>query len=126
MFRTAIVSCGLALWMLGCGTSVTYAPMNAAPRPPTPKKSALEVEVFTTQVPSRPYVEVFSMEGQKESQYSSAESADMIAAMRAKAAELGCDGLVTGGVTRSEATATGGNSATATIAGRSAVCIMYR
>lgn len=125
MVRAIVLSALATLGLTACGTYVTYAELNRPPHASTPRPSPLDVEVFVSKAPPRPYVEVYSLNGEKRTEYSQADRNDMVASMRAKAAELGCDGLVVGDVTRADATATS-TGATAKVGGLSAVCIMYR
>jgi hypothetical protein len=125
MLRAIVVSALATLGLTGCGTYVTYGQLNRPPHASTPRESPLDVEVFVSRTPPRPYVEVYSLNGEKQTEYSQANRDDMVASMRVKAASLGCDGLVVGDVTRADATATS-TGATAKVGGLSAVCIMYR
>ena len=72
---------------IACGPSITMVPTNSAPRPMT-KRPPADVEVFTTRLPKRPYVEVAVFGASK------GKTEDHIDALRERAADYGCDGLV--------------------------------
>ena len=80
----------------GCGTStrttlVNPAPHRMQPRPPE------TVELFTSGAPARPHVDVAVIEAEESSSFSLADTSDMLAALRARGARMGCDGVVLGG-----------------------------
>jgi hypothetical protein len=115
-------SIGIAL-LCGCGTAVGYTPLNAPPRPPTPRP-AMQVEVFTSARPPRPFVEVGFFEARDMSAYASNGPGAMIEAMRQSAGERGCDGLViTGTSAEVKDDVAGKPSLHGTVRG---ACIMYR
>jgi hypothetical protein len=76
-----------------CGTSITSMPLNPPPRP-MPPRAPEDVHVYTSGRPARNYHEIAVLESQQESKYSFDDSADVFGKMRAKAAQMGCDGLV--------------------------------
>ena len=90
----ALLLTGSAL--VGCGTRVDYTPLRAPTGAMTPRSPA-EVEVFLTQKPSRPYVEVGLLEARQESTMSLDGQSGIIAELREEAAEIGCDGLIVTG-----------------------------
>jgi hypothetical protein len=107
----------------GCGTAVGYTPLNAPPRPPSPRPAA-QVEVFTSATPPRPFVEVGFFEARDLTAYGSNGPGAMIEAMRASAGERGCDGLVvTGAAAEVKHDVHGKPSLHGTVRG---ACIMYR
>ena len=86
-----------SLALAGCGTRVDYTPLRGPAGAMTPK-SPSQVEVFLTQKPSRPYLEVGLLEARQESTLSLDGQSGIIEELREEAAEIGCDGLiVTGG-----------------------------
>ena len=93
MHRSIYVIAGLAM---SCGTSVSFIPLNEPPGPRASKPPEA-VEVLTAGPPNRPYVEVGLLEARQDSAYSLDGSARIIAEMRERAAELGCDALVVTG-----------------------------
>jgi len=72
---------------VACAPRTAVTPPNPAPGPLVPRAAA-EVEVFTTQLPPRPYAEVSLITARQ------GQAGDHLEALRAKAAEIGCDGLV--------------------------------
>lgn len=87
----SLVACAAAL-LTGCGTTVHYSPTNTPPRPLS-VRTAESVHVFTTGGPARPYTEVGLIQVQEDLS-GSADMPEILADMRAEAAERGCDGLV--------------------------------
>lgn len=77
----------LLLALVACAPKIAVTPLNPAPRPLAPRAVG-EVEVFTTRLPPRPYAEVSLITARQ------GQAGDHLDALRAKAAELGCDGLV--------------------------------
>ncbi len=77
----------LLLALVSCAPEIAVTPLNPAPRPLAPR-AAGEVEVFTTRLPPRPYAEVSLITARD------GKAGDHLDALRAKAAELGCDALV--------------------------------
>ena len=65
----------------------TVTPLNQTPRPLT-SRSPESVEVFTTKLPTRPYVEVSLIQAER------VDASRHLAAMRKKAARIGCDAIV--------------------------------
>jgi len=84
-----------ALLATGCGTSIGVTPINASPRPLRPRPPAA-VEVFLTQAPSRPYVDVAYLEAEQESELSGDAVPAFLDKLRYRAAQIGCDGLIVG------------------------------
>jgi hypothetical protein len=117
-------ACSLALLTLtGCGAVVGFTPLNAPPHA-SPPRAPLQVEVFTTATPPRPYVEVGVLEARDQSAYATNDSGDMITAMRAAAGERGCDGVVVTGAGAEVKEDVGGKpSLHGTVRG---TCIIYR
>lgn len=77
----------LLLAAVGCGPKISTVALNAPPHPLT-ARSAADVEVFTTRLPERPYAEVAVFSA------SEGKANDHIGALRARAGNYGCDGLV--------------------------------
>lgn len=83
----------LALGAIGCGTTVQYAATNAPiramrARPPE------TVRVFSSGVPNVPYTEVGILQARQSSTWSVDQMPEIIEEMRARAAEIGCDGIL--------------------------------
>jgi hypothetical protein len=82
---------------VACAPNVMFVPTNASPRPLYPRPPET-VQVFSSSVPTKPFVEVgiitaeTAMRGQHGVALSSA--AELIEALREKGAELGCDALI--------------------------------
>lgn len=80
MTRFLSIVCAIAL--AGCfGPYTRVTPLNPSPRPVTPRP-AMAVEMYTTNTPTRPYVETASLEWNDST------------AARERAGQLGCDALV--------------------------------
>ena len=85
----------LATTLLGaCGASVTTAPLNAAPRDLHAKPIG-DVTIYKGNVPS----DTLAITLINVDPHESVEIADLIPVAQAKAADLGCDGLVIGAAT---------------------------
>jgi hypothetical protein len=118
----------IAVLMLAaaCGPKVTMTKTNAAPHPMT-ARPADSVELFTTRLPDRPYVEVAVFAASK------GKAEDHIDALRENAASYGCDALVfTKMPSESTVTASSGTPgelpATSTgtaVGGSSATCVVW-
>lgn len=82
------------------------------------------MEVFTAGKPSRPFVEVAFLLAQQESTWSSDDQSALLQKLRARAGELGCDGLVVTG--QNNAVVGGGDSPVTTLKGFQATCIVFQ
>jgi hypothetical protein len=114
----AVVGCGS---VFQTGSTVQTTVINPAPRPLAPRPPET-VEVFTTGVPEQPHVDVALLEVEQASGYSGDETPEMIAALRTRGAELGCDAIVFNGIT-SHATMVEGEPPRK---GVYATCVVYR
>ena len=81
-----------------CGTSVSHTVLNPSPRPMAPRP-AETVELFTSMPPARPYVDVALIEAEESTSWSTADTGDLLSALRKRGAKLGCDAVVVGGAT---------------------------
>jgi hypothetical protein len=124
----------------GCGTTTRYTPTNSPPRAMT-SRSVETVEVYTSSLPTRPFVEVGIIQSRQSSGLSFDEMPEIIGEMRGYAAKRGCDGLIINGAsdkvegTSSASTTTTGGKAptssttvsnsTTTLEGFWGACIMY-
>jgi hypothetical protein len=88
----------LALSAAACGTAVKTIEINPAPRAMGPRPPQT-VEMFTSGPPQRPYVDVALLEAEEESSFSSDKTPEMLTALRERAAQMGCDAVVLGGMT---------------------------
>ena len=90
------------IMLAGCGTSVrttlVASPLHDPPRPLAPR-TVESVEVFLAGPPARPHVGMALLEGEQTSSYSLDDTREILEAVRERAAELGCDGIVFKGVT---------------------------
>lgn len=108
----------------GCGTTISATQINPAPHAIRSRDPAT-VEVFTSGPPHDVrYVDVAFFEAEQESAYSVDDTKDFIAQLRVRAASLGCDGLVIGGVTNA-ASVTVDSLTPKNKKGLTATCIMY-
>lgn len=118
-----IAVAALCTFIAGCGAKISYTPIRSAPGPMNPRP-ADSVEVFTTALPNRPYVEVAMMEAQGKSIY--ANQSGLIAELRKAAGEHGCDGVVMGGSSDRVRGSSGPQGGSVhTIKGYKATCIVF-
>jgi hypothetical protein len=92
----------LCVGACGTGTVVTTTPLNPAPRPLAPR-AAIDVEVFSSAPPSSPYVDLAHLEAEQMSIMSRHGMPEFVDHLRERAAQLGCDGVVVGRPTYSDA-----------------------
>ncbi len=122
MNRLAYVCLGLAA---ACGTTISAVPTNHPVRPMTPR-DPMSVEVVTTGVPPRPFVEVAYLEAQQQSEYSLDAAPEVMTKMRERAAALGCDALILGGANDAVVgSSTNGTGHTSTLRGYRGTCIQW-
>jgi hypothetical protein len=81
----------------GCGTSIQATAINPSPYP-LAARPPMSVELFTSGPPARPYVDVALLEAEATSSLSTDRTPEMLSALRARGAQLGCDGIVLGGM----------------------------
>lgn len=87
-----LVSILLAIALISsCGTAVKVASLNDSPRALS-AKSEKDVAIYTI-VPEKKFVEVKLLEARQEV-FTNDDIDQVIQKMRAKAAELGCDGVI--------------------------------
>jgi hypothetical protein len=99
---------------------INPAPHAMQPRPP------YTVEMFSSGPPQRPYIDVAYLEAEQDSAYSFDGTSDFIAQLRERAARMGCDGVVLGGVTNApDAVASVTADVNASRKGLTATCVMY-
>jgi len=79
----------------GCGVEAAATLLNNPPHPFRPRPPET-VGMFSSAPPTRPHVDVALIESDEESENSFASTAALLAKMRERAAELGCDALVIG------------------------------
>lgn len=133
-----------AVFLSGCGFSVSYTKTNASPRRLAPRQPST-VEVLTVAPPERPFVEVGLFEIEQESPQSG-DSAEMLEKLREEAATVGCDALVITGHTQRVQSASSDHHGTVsgsrgsgsanyrgssqhhinTVRGQRAACIVYK
>jgi hypothetical protein len=77
----------------GCGVTTGFTPTNVPPHA-MQARSTDSVALFTSSAPTRPFVEVGLLSSAHASQYSTSGDEEVILALRTKAAEVGCDGVV--------------------------------
>jgi hypothetical protein len=120
-----VVTASLLL-LTACGTRVDFIPTNAPPRPLQPRPAAA-VEVYTSQQPARPYVELGLVEARQESTLSLDDSAAVVAELREEAGEIGCEGIIVLGANDSVAgQISNGSGLVQTLKGYRATCFQYR
>jgi len=88
--RAALIA--IACLVTGCGTLVTYTPLqgNATAAPPRPAES---VDVFLSQPPNRPYRDVGLLEAKPSTDLEFIGTDEMIAELRKQAGSYGCDAI---------------------------------
>jgi hypothetical protein len=84
-----------ALVLGGCGTFVEATTLNAPPRALTPRP-ADAVEVYSSSPPAKPHVDVALIQADQING-SQVELPEMIAKMREKAGQMGCDAIFISG-----------------------------
>jgi hypothetical protein len=87
MARTMRSMLAVLILAAACGPKITMVKTNPPPRPMA-ARSAETVEIFTTKLPSRPYIEVAVFSASK------GKAEDHMDALRERAGSYGCDGLV--------------------------------
>jgi len=116
----------VAATLLGCGTRTSYTQLNSPPAPMNPRDPA-SVEVFTATRPERPYVEVGIIEAQQRSEFSSDDMPEIVAELRARAAEEGCDAVLINSNNDAVVGSTNdGWGSTSTLKGFRGACLMYK
>ncbi len=141
MRNIPVVAAAALFAVSGCGHSFSYSALNSPSRPLTPREPA-SVQVLFGSTPPSPFVEVGLFEIEQQTPLSPGTT-EMIAKLRERAAEIGCDAVL---VTREtdrvisstgqyQGTATGigptyqvqgtTTRSTASVHGLRAVCIAY-
>jgi hypothetical protein len=106
-----------------CGTAMAWMPLNEPPHPLTPKTTSA-VELFQTQTPEKPYVEVGMIQAGLQSAFSSADEFAILDQIRTDAARRGCDGvIITGRDKRADVSEFAVSERTQSING---TCIVYK
>jgi len=85
------------LLAVGCGTSIQATAINPAPRPLSPRPPA-SVELLTSGAPQRSHVDVAFLEAEEASSFSTHGTPEMLAKLRERGAQMGCDAVVIGGL----------------------------
>jgi hypothetical protein len=119
-----VILCG---FVVGCGVTVNYHRLNAAPTDMDPREPE-EVAVFTTREPPYPYVDVAMLEVRQESLFSGASEKAVFRALRKAAGRHGCDGIILMGSADAVQSFSSGNGQsgggfTGTLHGYRATCI---
>ncbi|HWA78475.1 MAG TPA: hypothetical protein VG937_39335 [Polyangiaceae bacterium] len=70
--------------------------MLRSPPRALPPRPADSIEIFTSGPPDRPHIDLALIEAEQQSSGTEGGTAALVAALRAKAGELGCDALVIG------------------------------
>ncbi len=115
----------IAFLAAGCGTAISTTTINPAPRPLRPRP-AETVQIFSSGPPQRPYIDVALLEAEQETGFSFDNTPEMLSHLRVRAAQMGCDGIVLGGVTHAgDVVASVATDASASKKGITATCIVY-
>jgi hypothetical protein len=94
-----------AIMLAGCGVSAQHSWLNSPPRPMVARPPET-VDVYASGPPSLPHVDVAIIEA-GEYDFGSSTLHDVVSALRAQAARLGCDAIRIGDATnRRSGTAT--------------------
>jgi hypothetical protein len=113
-----------ALFAVGCGTAISSTVINSSPHPMNARPPET-VEVFSSGPPARPHVDVALLEAEQRSDLSADNIPQFVNHLRARAAAMGCDGIVLGGVTNTtDASWTTTNNGSRK--GITATCIVYQ
>lgn len=83
----------VGVWLAGCGHTTGFTPTNLPPHEMKARPEA-SVELFTTQPPTKPFVEVGLLTSTHSSTWSSSTDEEVLLGLRTKAAEVGCDAVV--------------------------------
>lgn len=93
--------CWPALWatwaIAGCGTSVSHTYINGPQGTSTPRSPG-SVRIYASGPPARPYRDVALLEARQSHGLNEQGMDLMLDRLRARAAQLGCDGVVVGGI----------------------------
>ena len=124
MFR--LLSVFVIACVAACGTTTQFTPTNPSPRQMQPRDPAT-VHVYSAGKPDVPYVEVGIIQARQSSEFSTHNMPEIIGEMRARAAEIGCDGVIINGANN---TVVGhedliGPGSTDTLEGFWGACVMY-
>jgi len=121
-----VLGLGLITVAAACGTKTEYTETNT-PSVEVTSRTPEDVEVFTTQVPAdRPYQEIGIIEARQATPASGHGQSEIIAELRALAAEKGCHGIViTGSSDKVVGSAYDGTGSVTTLKGYSATCIVF-
>jgi hypothetical protein len=96
MKSTMAVLVTIGVLASGCGTYVSFTPLNSAAAGPT--RSANEVDVYLTAPPQRRHRDVGLLEAEQESDLSLDDTRDMLKKLRERAGAHGCDAIFVKGV----------------------------
>ena len=107
--------------LTGCGTSLRVTELNSTDAY-LPARSPQSVDVFTSGIPDRPYIELFLISARQQSEFSGDEVPEIIQKMREKAAEEGCDALI---ITGTNDEVEGDGFYVSTLQGFHGVCAVY-
>lgn len=122
--RSSVIAL-LLLGSFGCGTYVSSTPINGAgSRPP---RGARSVAIYSSGPPDRPYRELAVMQVEQDRGLNERGMNVMLDRLRDRAGQMGCDGVVLGGISERDGAAwhtlwpldTGSTTLTAT-------CIVFR
>jgi hypothetical protein len=100
MSRVKAVDCFLVAVVLAvssCGTFVTETYLNGTPSTASPR-SPESVQIYTSGSPSRPHEDVALLEVKQTHGLNQQGRAIMLDRLRARAAQMGCDAVVVGGI----------------------------
>jgi hypothetical protein len=112
--------------LCGCGVDVTYKPTNSAPRAKQPRASDA-VQVFMSERPARPHIEVGVLEARERSTFDSSDPLELLKALREEAGRRGCEAIVVAGSSdKIVGTGSSGSVGVATLKGYRAACIVFR
>ena len=119
----------LLLTALGCGTTTHFVPTNPSPTQLTPRPPT-SVRIYATEAPTSRYVEVGLLQARQSSNLSGHKLPDIISAMRARAAKVGCDGIILNGPSNKLQASSYHNgktsrSSTTTLEGYLGTCIVF-
>lgn len=107
--------------LAACDPVVSVTPLNPSPRPLV-RRPAASVEMYTTMVPKRPYIEIAALSASR------GDASEHLAALREAAGAIGCDALLVlvAPSTSTGVVAFGGNAgAAASTNGATATCVVW-
>ena len=123
MRSTTALLITVALLTGGCGTAITFTPLDTSAA--GPGRPARSVDVFLTDPPARPHRDVGLLEAEQESDLSLDDTREMLAKLRERAGQHGCDAIFVKGVGSNAGAGLGFTDHASSTKTITATCISY-